>query len=126
MTHSKQQLLEKARPHFKKLGTETLYATSDGQMFVHPNRANLHASGKMAVYELNASDLPEETTHTAKGATTNDGGTVSENGDGKTTGSEPPVQEDVDTVANTPANHGDQPAAQKAVTKAKGKASAKK
>lgn len=51
-TFSKAELQALAKPLFTKLGVSKLYATTDGQFFILPNRATLHAGKTLTVYEL--------------------------------------------------------------------------
>lgn len=56
---SKEQLLAKAAPYFKKYKTDTLFAVSDGQIFIAQNPAELHAKGR-TVYVLNPEAAPAD------------------------------------------------------------------
>lgn len=60
MRYSKAELQEAAKKHFKKLGVNKLYATTDGQFFLLENRANLHAGKNLTVYKLEQESEPEQ------------------------------------------------------------------
>ena len=50
---SKDELLELAKPVFDKYGVNKVYGTSDGNIFLMSNRAELHAGTNQTVYTLN-------------------------------------------------------------------------
>lgn len=50
--YSKEELSSQAGEHFKRLGVNKLYATTDGQFFILENRAQLHAGTSLTVYRL--------------------------------------------------------------------------
>lgn len=49
--HTKEELLEIAKPLFVQFGVKVMYGVSDGQIFLNPLRAQAHA-GKRAVNKL--------------------------------------------------------------------------
>jgi hypothetical protein len=62
MKYSKDQLQEMAKPHFKALGLNKLFATTDGQFFVLSSRAQLHAGSTHTSYMLEDKTAIESST----------------------------------------------------------------
>lgn len=65
-TYSKQKLAQRALQVLNKHHVDAVFATSDGQIFLSQNRANLHAKelgGRVSVYPFTITDtfVPEET-----------------------------------------------------------------
>lgn len=61
--YSRKELVAKAVALFKERNENVLFATTDGQFFIHKDRANMHAGSQekpFTVYEIKRQEVEEE------------------------------------------------------------------
>lgn len=63
-TNSRKQLVEKSKSLFNSRNENKLFATTDGQFFVHQDRANMHAQVNreipLKVYKIDRNEVEED------------------------------------------------------------------